>query len=252
MSDNKQAGTKPSTESTVTLTEVQLAKMLADASASAVQQMRSELLAGIAQGAGASAGGDSGLMERLALAIAEISDQGTNRKRVAPEILAARAKAHERAVALVLEARKNGEQPEYRLVSKVYLNEQLIEPFQPGPDRRPIPTVIVWTGMPNEAMRPLNEVAIAIYKEFKASIGSSERVNGDTRPFSMTPGGLVVKTSNVAHRREVGPLPPDPFDQDLTVKTAHDPTAPFVHVLGTIAPPAKQNAFGESHNIAAA
>lgn len=212
----------------------------AEAAKAAVAQMSSDLLTRVKPQDAPGLTDSGGLFERLALAIAEVSDQGTQRKRVAPEILAARLKAQERAHDRILQARKDGEKPEYRLVSKVYLNEQLIEPFMPGPDKRPIPTEIIWTGMPNDAMRPLNQVAREIYGEFRASIGSTEPIKGaDNRPVSMTRNGLVIKGLGAAQRREVSA--PAPFEDDLGLKNQHDPTAPFIHVLGTVAPAARQN-----------
>lgn len=216
---------------------------IAEAAArAAVAQVSTELLAKVQQPAAAPGFGDAeGLFSKLALAIAEISDQGTQRKRVAPEILAQRAAAHGRAVARIIAAREAGEKPEYRLVSKVYLNERFIEPYMPGPNKQPIPTEIIWSGMPNDAMRPLNDAAREIYAEFRASIGSTEAIKGaDNRPLWMTLGGVVVKGDARAQRREVAA--PAPFGDDLGVKNQNDPTAPFIHVLGTVAPAARQNA----------
>lgn len=221
-----------------------IAAALPDAIKNAVTASQTELLAKLKQPkeeAAAAAPSDGGdFVERLAMAIAEISDQGTSRKRVAPEILAARGKAHERAIARLMLARERGEKPEYRLVSKVYLNERLIEPYMPGPNKQPIPTEIIWLGMPNEAMRPLNEAAREIYVEFRASIGSTEPIKGsDNRPLWMTPGGVVIKGDARAQRREVAA--PPAFEDDLGIKNQNDPTAPFIHVLGTVHPPARQN-----------
>lgn len=214
----------------------------AEAAKAAVAQVSTELLARVSQSPAAAPGFSSAedLFSRLALAIAEVSDQGTQRKRVAPEILAARMKAQERAIERIVRAREDGEKPEYRLISKVYLNEQFIEPFMPGPDKRPIPTEIIWTGMPSDAMRPLNEVAREIYGLFRASVGSTEPIKGaDNRPMSMTRGGLVIKGLGAAQRREVAAA--EPFHDDLGLKNQNDPTAPFIHVLGTVAPAARQN-----------
>jgi hypothetical protein len=222
-----------------------VAAVLPAAVASAVAAVQTELVASAAKqpkGAAAATLGED-FASRLALAIAEISDQGTSRKRVAPEILAARAKAHERAVKRLSQARDEGEQPEYRLVSKVYLNEQFIEPYMPGPNKQPLPTEIIWLGMPNDAMRPLNQSAREIYELFRASVGSAEPIKGaDNRSVSMTRNGLVIKGLGAAQRREVAA--PMPFEDGLGVKNQNDPTAPFVHVLGTIAPPARQNVAG--------
>lgn len=207
-------------------------------------EVQTELLAKVKTSPVAGLTDQDGFAERLALAIAEISDQGTSRKRVAPEILAARARAHARCVDLIIAARGSGSKPEYRLISKVYLNEQLIEPFMPGPNKQPISTEIIWSGLPNDAMRPLNDVAKEIYREYRASVGSTGPLQGtDNRAISMTPGGLVIKGLGAAQRREVAA--PLPFEDDLDIKGQNDPTAPFIHVLGTIAPAARQNATNQ-------
>lgn len=191
--------------------------------------------------------GDGNWMKQLALGIAELTDQGTSRKRVAPEILAKRDEARKAMIALLVEAHDNGEKPEYRLVNETYLNEQLLKPFYADKAKVVHPTEIIWTGVPNECMRPINDVAKGIFEQFVKSIGGSASVDlkGPAQPFWVTRGGLVVKgQAGAAQRREVGtpgaPLP-DPFANELGTKTTHDPSAEFVHVLGTIQPPARQN-----------
>lgn len=236
----------------VTLTKGELSKLLSEAAKSAASEVATELLANAAKSdGGAKAAPDmdafASMFDRMAMAIAEISDQGTARKRVAPEVLAQRARAHEKMVKLINTARDNGEEPEYRLVAKTYLSEQFIEPFMPGPDKRPIPTEIIWKGSPNQAMRPLNDVARRIYAAFIESVGTQEKLNGaDNRPFAMTPGGVVVKGLPAAARREI---PQDLLTDDLKLTNQKDPTAPFVHVLGTVASPARQNVVRRADQV---
>ena len=220
-----------------------MAEAAAIAASTAAENVRTELLATVKQAPDINAlTGAGGIFGQLALAIAEISDQGSQRKRVAPEILSARAKAHEKAVTLIMEARKEGKKPEYQLVSKVYLNERFIEPFRMGNDKRPVRQEIVWTGMPNEAMRPMNDVAKEIYAAFRESIGTSDKIATlDNRKVWVTPGGLTVKGDAPARAFVAA----DPgFSDDLTVNMPNDPTAPEIHVLGTVAPPARQNYSG--------
>lgn len=218
-----------------------IAAATAEATRQAMDQVRAELAAAIASKAPTGdSGSATGLMGQLALAIAEISDQGTSRKRVAPEILAARAEAHKRAVELIVKTRTQGLKPEYALVSKVYLNERFIEPFRVNPaTKQPVRQEIIWSGMPNHAMRPINDIAKAIYQEWSASVGTSEALpTEDNRPVWVTAGGLVVKGDAPAKRFVAA----DPgMADDLGIKGQDDPTAPFIQVLGTVAPPAKQN-----------
>jgi hypothetical protein len=97
-------------------------------------------------------------------------------------------------------------------------------------------------------MRPINEVAREIYAHFRGSIGSTENIKGaDNRPLWMTPGGVVIKGDARAQRREVAA--PVPFDDGLDIKNQNDPTAPFIHVLGTIAAPARQNVAGNNSAV---
>jgi len=65
----------------------------------------------------------------------------------------------------------------------------------------------------------------------------------DNRPFAMTPGGVVVKGLSAAARREI---PQELLESDLVLVGGKvDPTASHVRVLGTVAPPARQNVSGE-------
>jgi hypothetical protein len=225
-----------------------------------------EIVAQIAkQGAPIGAGSNeeaTALFSKMALAIAEISDQGSNRKRVAPEVLAQRAAAKERCIRLiddarehVLEARrqKDGKVeakwlPEYRVVAKIYFNERFIEPFKRLPDKTIASNEIVWTGIPNEALRPINDIAKKIYAEFRLSIGSTEKLaTSDNRPVYITAQGLVVK-GDPPKRREGLTQELPAFAEEMDLKhDNNDPSAPFINVLGTIAAPAKQN-FAERKN----
>jgi len=203
-------------------------------------------------------GEDQDFVRRLALEIAELSDQGTNRKRVAPEILEQREQARVRMVELIIDARKKKLKPDYAVLNKCYLNERVVEPFWVGADKVPQRTVIGWDGVPNGCLRPLDDVAKAIFHEFAVWSGGATLVTdgkwkADMRGLWVTPGGLVVKGNASGQRREVGNLgdampviveePEDDnlFADNLAVRRAVDPRASEVHVLGTIHPPAKQN-----------
>lgn len=194
------------------------------------------------------------LFSQMALAIAEISDQGTNRKRVAPEILAQRARSHALMIEAIIEAKRahdedREERPLYRAIGKMYLNERFIEPFTLDPaTKKPVPVELYWSGVPNEVMRPLNSAAERIYAHFRDSIGSVNKVQEQTETW-ISAGGLVIKGEGPA-RRSVGgmdeagrPAPSLPsFDDDLSIAGGQsDPTKPFINVLGSVAPSARQN-----------
>lgn len=202
------------------------------------------------------------LFRGLALAIAEIADQGTNRKRVAPEILAGREMARQKMGELIMEARKlpKDRQPRYRLVAKVYIKEQVVDPYQRNHDKRMVPTEIVFTGAPNEAMRPLNQSAKDIYAQFVASIGGVAAVRS-APPAWMTDQGLVIMgagpASAGARGLAKGPVDLDPDSipdvgnggtadsDDFEVLDQDDPRLPEIRVLGTVAAPARRTAPGE-------
>lgn len=206
------------------------------------------------------------LFSEMALAIANMSNQGSGRvKPVAPEIMHKREVAarkcaellgevhgHLRKAKLTQDSRLEKEwSPEYRVTSKVYFNERLIEPYRKGNGRgaSPVAQDIVWTGMPNEALRPLNTIAERLTTLYRESVGAAPHLksisgpNGgqlapDNRPYWMTPGGLVVKGDPPPKATTLGN---DPRDELANVDN-NDPNDPFVHVLGTLHPPARQGA----------
>lgn len=223
---------------------------VAVATAEASARVRDEVLSLLKAGAVSTENvdaGSAGMFRQMALAIAEISDQGTSRKRVAPEVMEQRKQAHDRMVDIILLSKERGLSPEYRLIAKTYLNERFIEPFKVGPGGKPEPVEIIWDGIPNEAMRPINDIAREIYKEFRLSIGSYEQQVKETAHW-VSNRGLVIKgegpvTPQAMKAKET--LESMDFKDGLEFKTQNDPTAPFVSVLGTVAPPARQNFNGE-------
>jgi len=213
--------------------------------AQAVQDAVPAIVAQIAQarGGGAEAPGDMSFAQGLAMAIANLNDQGTGRKRVAPEVLEARLAARALMQDLLVEAHAKGAVPSYTLRSKVYLGEVLVDPFWIASDHTQKPTVIDWPQVPNEAMIPHNEVARSIHEQFMLSIGSTTKVAAE-RPLKMTAGGLVV------HGR---PHPMRANQQQDTANSAADSGLNIhhrgkpgqfkeTHVLGTVAPPARATA----------
>lgn len=246
--------------------------------AAAAAQVREELLGAFKAQAldGAGAGKPTGaapvsedlqsLFRQMAMTMAEVADQGTARKRVAPEILAQRAAAQERLNQMIEDLRRVkhelGQRPSYeqqrrflpwyRCISLCVLNETKIFPFRQDPaTKQAVPVEFAWTGEPNDAMRPINEVAKRVYVEFMASRGNVQ--NGPShveKPLWMTAAGLIVR-GDAPSRRELPRemFPPEveesPFVDDLGLAPGNDPNAEFVHVLGTVAAPARQNYQGQ-------
>ena len=195
-------------------------------------------------------GSDPTWMRALAMEISQLTDQGTGRRRVAPEILRARLMAREKMTKLIVEARAAGKKASYRVRSKTHLADRVVEPFWIASDHTAQPTIIDWDGVPNEAMVPENKVAVAIHQAFMESIGSAVRVVPEDA-LAITPGGLVVHGGAAAissGRRQVqqgeakhtGDAAPE---QGLNI---HNKNAPgrFVEkrILGSIADPARQTA----------
>ena len=223
----------------------------------AAKEIKAEVLDDLVA-AKAETGSDTSVLERLALHIAEISDQGTGRERVPPDVLAKMGAAHKRMIALLHDAKKKGLKPEYRVTSKQYLNERLLEPFNLGADKKAEYTEIFWSGVPNHGLMPINDIAKQVFAEFIASVGGMAKIKGqDDRPLVLTQDGLIVK-GDPSKRNVVGSLggqgafedapgTDDGFNDDLGVrgvsgmKHHEDPNAEFIHVLGTVLPPARQN-----------
>ncbi len=135
---------------------------------------------------------DRSFVESLAMAIADLNDQGSGRFRVAPEVLVERKKARDEMMSLIVKARAEGRAPVYTLTAKVFLDEVKVDPYWIGPDHGAYPTEIEWCLVPNEAMRPANDVAEGIYDAFIRSIGNTVKVVPED-VISITAGGLVVK-----------------------------------------------------------
>ena len=205
--------------------------------------------------------GDREMIQRLALTFAEIADQGSGRKRIAPDLIAKRQAAYNRMLDIIVREHARGwpnERPIYRVLSAVYINEQLVQPYVTDPATKQVePQVIEWEGLPNEALEPLNDIAKQIHIEYRQYMGEAQSLtpNADTRPMAVTPSGLVVRSTGFA-RRQMGTVQPEAaapsnerrpdfnegFTHKLGIKGVNDPRAKEVRVLGTVAKPAQQTA----------
>lgn len=201
-----------------------------------------------------------GLFSEMALAIGDMSRQGSGRsKPVAPEILAKREAADKRYRGVLAEMEKHLKAaraakdeeaiehwtPKYRVTAKIYFCERFIEPFRKLADKSVVPQEIVWTGPLCDGLFPLNEIAERIYDPYRESIGATARLQKirlgggvvipDNRPFWMTPGGLIVQGDGPEKLIVGAPTPKDdlPMGND-------DPNAPEIHILGTVAAPARR------------
>ena len=253
-----------STTPTAPVVDITTTKEFQDAVTAAAMKAVAEMMAKTqSPGGDASTGSPDELMSKLAMAIAELTDQGTGQKRLPPEEVIKRRAAHERMGRLIIDAKQRGAKPRYRVMNKIYLNERFIEPYSRDSNNKTIPTIISWTGVPNEYLYPLDDDAEDISAAFKESIGST--VAGPAvavKPMWMTSNGLVIEGNAASSSR--GGLDHDAFQvndrrtrpastssdhrpvddrfgDDLGIATANDPRAEFVNILGTVAPPARQN-----------
>jgi hypothetical protein len=236
----------------VTMTRAELKKLLDETATNTARQVSAELLAGMAnRGDNPGTGQIKDLADQIALSIAELSDQGTSRKRVAPEILAGRAKAYDKLIRQLSDARDRADAardagdeaeaarwlPEYRVVAKTYLTDRVIEPWRRGGNNDLVPTEIIWRGLPNNSLRPLNAIATTLFETFQGWVGTEGLLRAEAS--FVTPGGVTIKGEAPSGSRLN--IPEEMRASDLEVVGTADPTAPFIRVLGTIAEPARQN-----------
>lgn len=223
-------------------------------------------------------GGDfRSMMREMALAIAEVSDQGRDDRhtRIPPEVLVRREEAKQRMGEAIMETRANvkalreagrkreaaAAQPRYRAIGKMYLNEIIIEPFYMDPGTKQlVAREFYWNGPPSEAMRPVNQPALVIFGHYRDWIGgiSAEKTPEawvTQKGLVMIVGGKSTPPASAMKHSRLDPLgsyetdysdieneAPSPFENELDVGdfNAKDPTRPTINVLGTLAPAARQ------------
>lgn len=188
--------------------------------------------------------GDKGFVSALALAIANLSAQGTNKAPyVSPDTMEGWAMARDRMMVLIVGSRaKYGETqnledlPKYRLVKAVYLNEMKIEPlYHDTITHQMADQRIWWDEVPSEAMEPDNDIARAIFTEFKMSIGEAPiKEKANSGAWARTQKGTLMGVKEGRGGQGFGAPTNDP-----RVSTAGAPTmGKHVHLLGTVAHPA--------------
>ena len=192
------------------------------------------------------------LIQSLALQIAQIGHQNERDKPVAPAVLAARKKAHEKMMDAIEEVRKlpknHPDRPKYRCTSKVVLSDTEISPWRRDPVRKlAVPVEFRWSGEPNDAMVPLNESAKKIWGLFRESRGNKTEYEQEVRnSIWLSDGGLVIEGVGrpIPKRREV--TLPEPEPGELVVDDdPYNPNLKEVHVLGTLHDPAIQHYEGK-------
>lgn len=206
------------------------------------------MLAAVAQRVSGIPGADATMLSELAMHIAELTDQGSGRKRVAPEILAKRELAGKELVARLKKVKADDHKPVYRVMREVYLAERIIRPYRlDEATKQPVPVYIEFQGCPSDHLRPHNAVAKEVFDIFIRWIGHSTQSvpKSDLRDLAMTPKGVVVRGLGASAHRTIEHQVEhvaDEYEEVLrTGNTPVDPTAEEVRVLGTIMEPARQN-----------
>lgn len=117
------------------------------------------------------------IMRSLAAEIGNVSDANNQdkpwRKKLAPAVAEARAKAYERMIDLLDRVNDNGEQPQYFVNRVQYLGDQMVGPEYRDTSNRLRRQKIYWLGPPNEGLEPINLVATEIYAAFMQWIGGA-------------------------------------------------------------------------------
>lgn len=183
------------------------------------------------------------ILSTLGMNMAAIANQGQRQRPLAPEEVHRREAAEKRMWGLIVDAQKANDpdrKPSYKLTSKIYFNERFIEPFKVV-DKKAVHNEITWTGVPNDAMQPMNDVANEIFAAWRESTGGPVQLipTADNRPLFVTAAGLTVRGD--PPKRQQAVAAEHRFEADLGFSN-NDPNAPEVAVLGTVAQKARQNA----------
>jgi hypothetical protein len=183
---------------------------------------------------------DMSTMRKLALAIGEVADQGSNRKRISPEVMERRRLARDLMEELILNCRAQDIVPEYELSRAVYLSEELVPPTYTDRDHILRHTKIEWAGVPSEGMTPTNDAAKKIFTAFMDSIGGATPLVNRPIEKSADRSSSGLK---VLHRSDVNEAPQvaKPRNAGVT-KLGRRQSGDVIetHVLGTNAEPARQ------------
>lgn len=208
----------------------------------------------------------------LAMAMAQLGNQGTGKELVDPAIIAKRAKARDAMDRRIAECRRDGIAPKYVLTGKVHLGNQLINPLWADQFRVEHQQIVWWNHVPNQAMAPADpdneseapacEAAREIFDLFCESIGVAPSAASRVQTLDRY-GHRVSPRGNVF---EQAPMPPAITRQtalygvgDVVAETPAWPQAEVpqtgvtvragsgheikthpMNVLGTIAKPARQ------------
>jgi len=220
-----------------TFSEAEVEAIVESKVTKAVEKILGTLNAAREQSGNPARANDMQFAEGLALAIANLANQGQNAKvYVDPAVLAARENARDEMTNVIIRAQAEGRIGRYQLRSKVFLNERLIEPFWMD-KQTPRATEIDWSGVPSEAMVPINETATEIHKLFLASIGAKTDLYTPGGKAKVTPRGHVT-----IHGRPTAARATAPGYGDVLGLPQGRTAEGLLHVLGSVQPPVQDRA----------
>lgn len=183
--------------------------------------------------------------QKLNLNLQSVGGQGQFNKPLSPDEVLRRESALKKMEGLLLGCRDEGaEKPEYKLIGKIYFNERFIEPYKIV-DKKAVNNIITWTGIPNDAMVPLNDIAKEVFAAWRETTGGPTKLvpTADQRPLYVTAAGLTVRGEPPKRQHVAGQ---GEFKEELAFSNS-DPAAPEVAVLGTVAAKARQNSVAGAH-----
>lgn len=207
--------------------------------AATAERLANDLLAKRQDAGTASQPGDMTLVRGLAVAINELN--GQNKKIVPAELLERRRNGQADMEELILEARSKGMVPEYELTRAQYLDEVLVAPTYVDRNHVQTRTRIEWPKVPNEGMRPVNDIAHRIYNLFLESIGgATANINAGQRSTIPEKAG-DLRVVHLGDQRQEPSHVGKPRSGDLKIVGRHQQgDVVETAILGTVAQPARQ------------
>lgn len=229
--------------------------------AAATAQTQATMLASMQAILAASQGGPSkDTISELTAAIVGMQDPKNLQRRISPAEAEKRQTAFNAMGALIMDMRANGKKAVYEVVGKTYLGERFIEPWTPGPNGQWDQTTITWNGAPNSAMRPINDVATAIFEQYLIYIGGSTKNQaGVVEQPTWVSGGIVMvgtpseTASARGHVKSIAPMEIDDINAKgmgptVELTSTDHPNADNIPILGTVAQPARRTDAGTIKN----
>jgi hypothetical protein len=218
----------------------------------AMAQMQSTMLASMQAILAASQGAPGkDTISELTAAIVGMNDPKNLERRITPAEAERRAAAFQAMGALITQMRAEKATAKYQVATKVYLTDQLIEPFVPLGNGVWAENEVYWNGVPGPGLRPIDERAHAIFEQYLIYIGGSTKNQaGVIEQPAWVQGGLVMMgtpTQTASARggvKQVQPLDLTSMNPTDIKSTTDNPNAKAVRVLGSIAEPARVTEAG--------